>query len=63
MNNYEASVRDSSGQHMTLYDEPVNRHPISKAFVGCDQSGTPALWSAVVFFLNQNNAIKHKRNL
>lgn len=44
MNNYEASIKDPSGQQVALSYNPVNAQPIPKVFVVCDQKDTAPVW-------------------
>jgi len=44
MNNYEASIKDSSRQLIALSSDPTNGRPIPKVFVVCDQRDTAPVW-------------------
>ena len=48
MNNYEASVKDTSGQHAALSYDPANGRPIPKVFVVCDQRDTAPVWGYIL---------------
>jgi len=48
MNNYEASIKDPSGQHAALSDDPANGRPIPKVFVACDQRDTAPVWGYIL---------------
>jgi len=48
MNNYEASIKDLSGQHAALSYDPVNAQPIPKVFVVCDQKDTAPVWGYIL---------------
>jgi DNA-binding response OmpR family regulator len=48
MNNYEAPIKDRSGQHAAPLDNPLDGQNIPKIFVLCDRSDTLPLWGYVV---------------
>ena len=48
MNNYEASVKDSVGQHVALSPHPTNGRPIPKVFVVCNQRDTAPVWGYIL---------------
>jgi len=48
MNNYEASVKDTSGQHAALSYDAANGRPIPKVFVVCDQRDTAPVWGYIL---------------
>jgi len=48
MNNYEASVKDTSGQHAVLSYDAANGRPIPKVFVVCDQRDTAPVWGYIL---------------
>lgn len=48
MNNYEASIKDPSSQHVALSDDLVNGRPIPKVFVVCDQRDTAPVWGYIL---------------
>ncbi len=48
MNNYEASVKDSSSQQIALTSNPSNGRPIPKVFVVCDQRDTAPVWGYIL---------------
>ena len=48
MNNYEASIKDLSGQHAALSYDPANERPIPKVFVVCDRSDTAPVWGYIL---------------
>ena len=48
MNNYEASIKDASGQPATLSYQASNGRPIAKIFVVCDQEDTAPVWGYIL---------------
>jgi DNA-binding response OmpR family regulator len=48
MNNYEASIKNHSGQHVALSYSPSNGRPIAKILVVCDQEDTAPLWGYIL---------------
>ena len=48
MNNYEASIKDPSGQQVALSYDPANGRPIPKVFVVCDRSDTAPVWGYIL---------------
>ena len=44
MNNFEASIKDPPGQHVTLLSDPAHERPIPKVFLVCDQRNTAPVW-------------------
>src|SRR5437867_4725497 len=48
MNNYEASTKDPSGQHVALTFDRTNARPIPKVFVVCDQRDTAPVWGYIL---------------
>jgi DNA-binding response OmpR family regulator len=48
MNNYEASIKDSSGQQTASAYNDSNGRPIAKIFVVCDQSDTAPVWGYIL---------------
>src|SRR5688572_16745334 len=54
MNNIGTSTKELFGQHVVLSDNPVNRRPIPKILVICDQRDTAPVWE---FILSQRGLI------
>ena len=48
MNNYEASIKDSSGQQVASSYNASNERPFAKIFVVCDQRDTAPLWGYIL---------------
>jgi two-component system response regulator RegX3 len=48
MNNFEASIKDPSGQHVGLSYNPAHERPIPKVFVICDQRDTAPVWGYIL---------------
>jgi DNA-binding response OmpR family regulator len=48
MNNDEAFIKDSSGQHVTLSHDPANGQSIPKIFVVCDRRDTAPVWGYIL---------------
>lgn len=54
MNNNGTSTKELCSQHVVLSDNPVNRRPIPKILVICDQRDTAPVWE---FILSQRGLI------
>src|ERR1044071_1270660 len=48
MNNYEASIKDSSSQPAAIPNHASNGRPIAKIFVVCDQKDTAPVWGYIL---------------
>jgi DNA-binding response OmpR family regulator len=48
MTNYEASIKDPSGQHVVSSHDPANGRPITKIFVVCNQEDTAPVWGYIL---------------
>jgi DNA-binding response OmpR family regulator len=48
MNNNATSTKELSGQQVALSNNPVNRRPIPKVFVICDQPDTARVWEYIL---------------
>lgn len=48
MNNYEASIKDSSGQPVTGSYHASNPQPVAKIFVVCNQRDTAPVWGYIL---------------
>ena len=48
MNNYDAPIKDSSGQQDTLVSNASSVRPIPKIFVVCDQQDTAPVWGYIL---------------